>query len=92
MEVEQALVQKIFSTVEEAYLVDIHNQTTNLINNIMANVLTHLKYNCEQLMTHKLLMCKEIFNKKSYHLHEPIAPIFSVIKELLEFSDITGTS
>ena len=71
---------------------DIHNQTTNLINNILANVLTHLKYNCEQLMTHKLLKYKEIFKKKSYHLHEPIAPIFSVIKELLELADITGTS
>ena len=43
-------------------------------------------------MTHKLLECKEIFKKTSYLLHEPIASVFSVVKEILEFAYITGTS
>ena len=42
-ELYQALIQNISSTVVEAYLVDNCNQTTNLINSTVANVLTHLQ-------------------------------------------------
>ena len=52
---EQALIQHIVGTVEEAYLSDIRNRTTNSINDTLAGVLTHLQYNYSQLMTHELL-------------------------------------
>ena len=42
-EFDQALVQKIVATVEEAYLSDIRNHTTNSTNNIVVVVLTCLQ-------------------------------------------------
>ena len=42
---EQALAQQTVGTVEEAYLSDILNRTTNSINNTMLGVLTHLQEN-----------------------------------------------
>ena len=53
--VEQDLVKQIFGTVEEAYLADIRNRTTNSINNTVAGVLTHLQEKYGQLMPHELL-------------------------------------
>ena len=52
---EQALVQKIVSTVKEGYLAVIRNRTTNFINNTIAGVLSHLQDNYGQLMPHDLL-------------------------------------
>ena len=43
--VEQALFQQIFGTVEEYYLADIRNRTTNSINYTLAGVFTHLQDN-----------------------------------------------
>ena len=53
--VEQDLIQQIVSTVEGAYLTDIHNSTTNPINNTGADVLTHVQEQYGKLMTHKIL-------------------------------------
>ena len=53
--VKQALVQQIVATVEEAYLADIHNQTTNSTEDTVADVLTHFQDNYGQLMPHKIL-------------------------------------
>ena len=92
MVVYQSLIQKIIVTVEDTYLADIRNRTTNSINNTVEDVLTHLKYNYGQLMPHKLLECKEKFNKTTYHPRKPIASVFSIIKEFREFADIAGTS
>ena len=91
-EVEQALVQQIVGTVEEAYLMDICNRTTNSINDTAMGILTHLQDNYGQLMPHELLEREEIVKKTIYNLHDPIATVFSAAEELLEFSDITGTS
>ena len=55
MVVEQALIQKIIVTVEDTYLADIRNRTTNSINDTVENVLTHLQDNYGKLMPHKLL-------------------------------------
>ena len=52
---EQALVQQIIATAEEAYLTDSHNRTTNSINDNVADLITHLKENYGQLMHQKLL-------------------------------------
>ena len=52
---EKALVQKIVGTVEEAYLTDIFNSTTNSINDTVMGVLTHLQDNYGQLMPHEIL-------------------------------------
>ena len=73
-------MQKIFGTVEEAYLADICNSTTNLINNTVAGVLTHLQENYSQLMPHELLEQEEIFEKTNYKLRDPIATVFSAVK------------
>ena len=43
--VEETILQKHFGTVEEAYLSDIHNRTTNLINDTVTGVLTHMQDN-----------------------------------------------
>ena len=90
--VVQALVQQIVSTVEEAYLADISNHTTNSINDTVANFLTNLQYNYGQLMPHEILNCKDIVKKTIYNLQDPIATIFFVVEELLMFANITGTS
>ena len=44
--VEKSLIQKIVSTVNEAYLTEIRNQTKKLIHNTVANVLINLQENC----------------------------------------------
>ena len=80
MGMQQALVQKNVSTVEEAYLADIGNSTTNSIKNTMADVLNHLQENYRQLMPHKLLKRKYIVKWTTYHTQDPIATVFSAIK------------
>ena len=62
-EVEQALVQQIVGTANEAYLKDTYNRTTESINNTVARVLTNLQYNYGQLMPHKLLEPEDIAKK-----------------------------
>ena len=90
--VQQALVQQIFSTAEEAYLTDILNRTTNLINDTISNFLTHLQDNYSQLMPHELFKRKDTVKKTSYNSFEPISSIFYAIKELFNFPHITGNS
>ena len=55
--VEQTLIQKNITTVEETYLADIRNLTTNSIKDTVADVLTHLQDNYGQLIPHKILEC-----------------------------------
>ena len=90
--VEQALMQQIVGTFKDKYLADICNITMNSINNTVAGVLTYLQDNYGQLMSHKLLGRADITKKTIYNPRDPIATVFSAVKELLEFSDITGTS
>ena len=90
--VDQALAPNIVSTVEEAYLTDIRNRTTNPINDNVANLLTNLQENYGQLMSHELLEHKGTVKKTNHHSHEPIASVFSIIEEILEFADIDRTS
>ena len=88
---EQALMQQIVSTVEEAYLADIRNRMTNSINDTVADVLTNLQYNYGKLMPHELLEHKDIFKKTIYNLRYPISTVLSAVEELLKFSNITRT-
>ena len=90
--VEQDLVQQIVGTVKEAYLVDICNSTTTSINGTMSSVLMHLQDKYGKLMPYKLLEQEAIVKKTIYNPCDPIATVFSAFKELLELSDITGTS
>ena len=64
---EQALVQKIVATVEEAYLANIPNRMTNSINYTIVDVLTHIQDNYIQLMPHELLERKDIIKKTIYN-------------------------
>ena len=89
---EQALVQQNFGTVEEAYLADIRNKTMNSINITVAGVLTYLQDNYGQLMLHEIVEQEDIVNKTIYNPRDPITTVFSAVEEILEFSDITGTS
>ena len=43
-------------------------------------------------MPNELLEKEEIAKKKIYNPREPITIVFSAVKELLEFTDIIGTS
>ena len=90
--VEQALVQQIVGMVEEAYLAGIRNRTMNSINDTVTGVLTHLQDNYGHLMPHELLEREDIVKKTIYNPRNPIATMFSSVKELPKFSDITGTS
>ena len=92
MGVEQDLIQYIITAVGETYLTDIRNRTTKLINDTVAHVLTHLQDNYGQLMTHELLQRKDMVKNTIHRPRLPIASVFSVTEELLDFSDITGTS
>ena len=74
---EKSLVQQIVGTVEVDYLADIHNSTTNSINDTVAGVLTHLQENYSQLMLHELLECEDIVKKMVYNPCNPIATVFS---------------
>ena len=65
--------------------------TTNYINNTVTGVLTHLQHNYSQLMSHELLEQEDTVKKTIYNPHNPIATIFSQVKELLKISDIMGT-
>ena len=58
----------------------------------MADVLKHLKDTNEHVISHKIIKRKDVVKKTIYHLREPIESVFSVIKELLKFSDINRTS
>ena len=78
--------------VEEAYLEDICNRTTKSINNTVSGVLRHLKEKYGQLMPHELVEKEDIVKKTIYNPRDPIAIVFSAVKEILEFDDITGTS
>ena len=92
MGVEQDLVQQIVDTVEVSYLADICNRTTNLINDTMADVLTHLQEKYGQLMPHDLLEREDTVKKFFYNPHDLIMTMLSSVEELLEFSHIMGTS
>ena len=76
---EQALVQHIVSTNEEDYLAYIYNQTTNLINNTVSDVLTHMKDNYKHIILRELLNHDDVIKKTSYHLCEPITTVFSAV-------------
>ena len=73
-------------------MVEIRNRTTNSINGTVADVLTHIQYKYGQLVPHKLLKREDTVKKTIYHPRKPITSVFSVAKELLEFSDINVTS
>ena len=90
--VEQALVQKIVSTVKEAYLTYICNRTTNSINGTTVDLLTRLQDNYGHLIPHELPECEDIVKKTIYNTRYPIATIFSTVEGLLEIDNITGTS
>ena len=88
--VEQALVQQIVSTFEEAYLTDIRNRTTNFINGTVVDVLTCLQDKYGLLIPNKILEREDIAKNMMYNHRDPIATVFSAVEELLEFSNITG--
>ena len=90
--VEQALVQQIIGPVEEAYMVDISNSTTNSIKYTVVGVLMHLQDNYGQFMMHELLEQEDIVKKTIYNPRDKIATVFSAVEELLEFAGITWTS
>ena len=90
--VEQSIVQIIVGMVDADYLADTYNRETKSINDSVAGVLTHLEENYGQLMPHKLLEREDIVKKIIYNPCDPIATVFSSVKELLEFYDITETS
>ena len=78
--------------MEAANLADIRNRTTNYINDTVAIILMNLQENYDQLMPHELLERENIVKKTIYNPHDLIATVFSVVKELLEFTNITRTS
>ena len=92
MGVENSPIQQIIVTVEEIYLANIRNRTTNSINYTVADILTHLEDNYGKLMAHKILDREDTAKKTIYHPRELITYVFSIVKELLEFTNITGTS
>ena len=54
-------------------------------------MLNHLQDKYCRVIPNKLLERKDIVKKTIYNPQDPIATLFSAVKELLEFADITGT-
>ena len=77
---EQALVKQIVGTVEESYMADIRNRTTNSINDTAEVVLMHIQENYSQLMPHELLEREDIVNEMIYNPRDPIATVFYAAK------------
>ena len=77
---------------EEEYLADIRNRFKKSTNNTVVGMLTHLQDNYGQLMLHEIVEQEDIVNKTIYNPRDPITTVFSAVEEILEFSDITGTS
>ena len=69
-------MQQIVATVKEAYLADIHNHTTDSINNTMADIITHLQEKYGQLMPHEFFERKGIVKKMTYILDTQSQPYF----------------
>ena len=84
--------ENIVGTFKEAYLEDILNCKTKSINDTVEEVLIHLQENYGQLISYKLIEHNDIVKKTTYHFWYPIATVFSVIEELLEFAKIIVTS
>ena len=78
--VEKALVYQIISTVEELYLADIRNCTTNYINDTNVEMLNRLQENYSQLMPHELLEPKDIVNNTIYNPWDTISTVFSAVE------------
>ena len=70
---------QIVATFKEAYLTDIPNWKTNLINDTVEDRLTHLQDNYGQLIPHKLLERKDIIKNMTYHSQDSIATVFSAV-------------
>ena len=65
---------------------------TNSINDTVAGGLMYLQDNYRESMTHEILEREDIVKKKTYHTQDLIVTVFPTIKELLNFSDVTGIS
>ena len=59
-------MQKNVGMVKEAYISDIRNRTTNLVNDTVAGVLTYLQENYGQFIPHELLYREEIVKETNY--------------------------
>ena len=85
---EQALVQKIVATVKEAYLEDIHNQTTNSIQDTMADELTQFQDNYGQLMPHKLLKREYIIKNMTYNHRDTVLIYISTMVIIVRYKKL----
>ena len=77
---EQALVQQIVSTADEAYLADVRNRMTYSTNNTVAGFITNLQENYSQLMPHELLEREETVKETTYHPRDFIATVFTTVE------------
>ena len=64
----------------------------NSINDTVAGGLRYLQDNYRESMTHEIIEREDIVKKTTYHTQDLIVTVFPTIKELLDFSDITGIS
>ena len=85
------LRKKLFATAEEAYFAYTCNHTTNSIIDTVADMLNQLQENHGQLMSHEILKHEEIAKDTIYNTWEPITTVLSIVKEILDFDDITRT-
>ena len=83
MGVEQSFIQNIITTVEDTYLAYIQHLTTNLINNTMADVLTHLKDHYGQLIPNELLEREDMVKNTIYYPRKIITSVFPLLKKSL---------
>ena len=58
----------------------------------ISDLLTHLQENYVHIMTHKTLDREKTTKKNIYLPRDPISSIYASVKELMEFSNITGTT
>ena len=89
--VDSSLIQQIITDIEDDYLEDICNCSSNSITITIAELLTHFLGDYGHLIPQQLLKSWEKTKKKAYQPCDPIINVYNQLEELIEFSNITGT-
>ena len=91
MGVEQALIQKIISTIDATHLVDVQDRTTNYIDISVSALLVHLQDTYGTLMPHELQGKEDDAKKTVYNSRYPIACVFPVVDNLVKLAALATT-
>ena len=91
MGVDQALIQPIIDPLEKAYIMDIRYRNKKSIKIPIYDLIANIQDTYGKLMPYNILEQEDIGKMTSYNPWHHIGSIYSTVKELLEFLELTGT-